>query len=921
MDAAHLHFAFAGSPPDSHKPQEWEQLLEERSIELDLHHFEAALFMAIGNQVIANDPPEVWTTIERLRGLGKTDAQVRAQINIAFTRHLRDAMQNREPKASDYVADLERLPMPAVEDVLNAFERLLVEHGPLPADELVLRTATAMGLNADDGMDEEFVEMVFERLIFPDGPLHYLPNDTVVHLPTILKGTVLTHRVTEFELEHNRLDSVFDLGPLIVARPLSTHDGASLDTDKPHGFWHSEGPWLSEVAVGDLVAVTVTDSQVKVEVVQPRNDHEHDQDTLVTRLRAVYDRAFEEPEMPVDVIELAIGLLYDDPQTFSAPRPPLSELCAKAGLARRGNEVCHDESGWANRRSLQRATVIEEEFDSEDQRNAARAACSVADDPDAANDTDIAHAQRALRDDHVFDFVLSEVVDECEPDRAAAFAAKLIAAAKRPTDQALARFLAAHAAEMNDDYEAAEQHLHLAVEANPELEPACDHLALYLFVKGDAAGAARLWRRIGAHASRGRELAVIEPFLSAGPAMGRNEPCFCGSGKKYKQCHLGQPMNPPLADRVLWLWGKAAAWIEAQPEGRDELAEYIAVRIGEDSSERAIMAAWRDPAVHDIAIHEGDWLLMFLDEIGRLLPDDEQMLARTWVLNDREVHEVTAIDRTSITVRSLHSGDTAVIRRSPSLGSPKPGTLFCGRVVSDGTGHQVLPGAFNVRPGYEAALMERLDEGDGYDIMEWLAKDDAPPTIQTREGEPMVLCETTLTVDGTEARRFLDNQFEEREGDWVELHPITKDERVVRATYTLDGATLSIVTHSEPRMDRSLAAVKAALPDAVVTSSTREPFDMSKHRMPGAAGSVGTPPTMSMSAAPLSASVRAELQDRFEQQWISEPVPALGGLTPIEAAADPTRRETVIRLIASFPPSIGDAITMRPDRLSELLGL
>ena len=26
----------------------------------------------------------------------------------------------------------------------------------------------------------------------------------------------------------------------------------------------------------------------------------------------------------------------------------------------------------------------------------------------------------------------------------------------------------------------------------------------------------------------------------AHPELGRNDPCHCGSGKKYKQCHLGQ---------------------------------------------------------------------------------------------------------------------------------------------------------------------------------------------------------------------------------------------------------------------------------------------------------------------------------------------------------------------------------------------
>jgi preprotein translocase subunit SecA len=28
-----------------------------------------------------------------------------------------------------------------------------------------------------------------------------------------------------------------------------------------------------------------------------------------------------------------------------------------------------------------------------------------------------------------------------------------------------------------------------------------------------------------------------EPIIREGPKIGRNDPCHCGSGKKYKQCH------------------------------------------------------------------------------------------------------------------------------------------------------------------------------------------------------------------------------------------------------------------------------------------------------------------------------------------------------------------------------------------------
>jgi len=30
---------------------------------------------------------------------------------------------------------------------------------------------------------------------------------------------------------------------------------------------------------------------------------------------------------------------------------------------------------------------------------------------------------------------------------------------------------------------------------------------------------------------------VIAPVLNDGPKVGRNDPCPCGSGKKYKHCH------------------------------------------------------------------------------------------------------------------------------------------------------------------------------------------------------------------------------------------------------------------------------------------------------------------------------------------------------------------------------------------------
>ena len=35
-----------------------------------------------------------------------------------------------------------------------------------------------------------------------------------------------------------------------------------------------------------------------------------------------------------------------------------------------------------------------------------------------------------------------------------------------------------------------------------------------------------------------------------GPNLGRNDPCHCGSGKKYKQCHLAEDEAKARAERA-----------------------------------------------------------------------------------------------------------------------------------------------------------------------------------------------------------------------------------------------------------------------------------------------------------------------------------------------------------------------------------
>jgi hypothetical protein len=52
--------------------------------------------------------------------------------------------------------------------------------------------------------------------------------------------------------------------------------------------------------------------------------------------------------------------------------------------------------------------------------------------------------------------------------------------------------------------------------------------------------------------------------------------------------------------------------------------------------------------------------------------------------------------------------------------------------------------------------------------------------------------------------------------------------------------------------------------------------------------------------ATVLARLNIELSRQAQARWLDEHVPALGGLTPREAAVDPTRREQLERLLAEF---------------------
>jgi hypothetical protein len=156
------------------------------------------------------------------------------------------------------------------------------------------------------------------------------------------------------------------------------------------------------------------------------------------------------------------------------------------------------------------------------------------------------------------------------------------------------------------------------------------------------------------------------------------------------------------------------------------------------------------------------------------------------------------------------------------------------------------------------------------------------------------------------------------------MFALHEDEHLLRAELRLDGSRISINTSSEERAERILGVLRAGLPALRVISDHRRPVDLASWPDQIEEGDAPSPPGGLIDPNdPEHAELIEQIRDQMERRWCDETVPALGGLTPRQAAADPTRRETLLRLLASFEatPDTAGSILMRPGRLRDLLDL
>jgi hypothetical protein len=380
---------------------------------------------------------------------------------------------------------------------------------------------------------------------------------------------------------------------------------------------------------------------------------------------------------PVPLLDLVLHLLIDHRALFEDRAPvPLQDLLAVAGLAVEGTTV-------------RRAEV----------RPAARSA-----EPVGIPGLGLASALAAER---LLGAVLSvergdapdaEVV-EClaDVDGVAAMAEQLVGGALVPPATLAATldaldgvagsagqpglaFLRSRLAEWEGDTTAQEAALEGALRAG--VPAAQVDAAWFAADRGDARGAIALLRSARVPADD-PDLALLARYTVAGPRqVGRNDPCWCGSGRKHKQCCL-RLNGHDLESRIPWLHGKAVGFLQRPPQ-RTVLLRVATASAGvanpEDAPARVIAAAC-DATVAELCLFEGGLFERFVEQRGALLPEDERDLAGSWSASRHRAWEVLDEGRA---VRDRASGEErALDERSASklpgaglvLGVAQPGPM------------------------------------------------------------------------------------------------------------------------------------------------------------------------------------------------------------------------------------------------------
>ena len=473
----------------------------------------------------------------------------------------------------------------------------------------------------------------------------------------------------------------------------------------------------------------------------------------------------------------------------------------------------------------------------------------------------------------------------------------------------------------------AEQWFDKAMGADPNWPPLLCSLAAIASDRGDAERGLMLLARAG-RGPRDGLFQLLTAFRGSNvPHAGRNDPCWCESGRKLKHCHR-KAQGLPLHKRATWLFHKASMFAQDGP-WREEFIELATARSAYSGSEHGVYDALSDPLVVSAMLFEGTLFVEFVAARGALLPPDELQLALDWVTGYRSLWEVQEVrPEDGLLVSDVRRGDTCFVHEVLGSREAYVGMAFASIVLPVGDGRFGFFGGIEpVQLVERSGFIDLLDDRpEPIDVVAFLTRRFAPPQFTTSTGETLEPTEVVLQVRGRTAivRKFDAHFLKAGKGEWLMGTDglALQEGATVGARLSVVGRRVTVSAMSIERMDAVLALLSdlGFGYDVIDHSSVDIAAELS---MASAAGDDPGRRTPSVSGHEQQDPALAQVLDtylrNYEQQWLDDSIPALGGVTPREAAEDPTRRGDLIALLNSFP--VGNPNTMDVSRLRAALGM
>ena len=421
------------------------------------------------------------------------------------------------------------------------------------------------------------------------------------------------------------------------------------------------------------------------------------------------------------------------------------------------------------------------------------------------------------------------------------------------------------------------------------------------------------------------------------PTPGRNDPCWCNSGKKYKKCHLDsderenrQPQGegsftPGARTEFVKLRqsiGQFLGQAVREREMRDALLEYFGDRAEALPEEEMGLTEW---LIHDwIVPRLGHTVLEeFLRQRGPRLTAREREVAQSWSRSFVALYEIQQMKPgVGAVLKEMVSGETFLVHDvslSRSNAAKWDGLLT--RVVPGERGLELAASAQMVPRPQIAALREWLADDRDEQGLAWpeylkanwprirrqaaeIAEDWVEGLqLANSSGEQVLLSKATYEVlDAAKVvealRRSAELTDDSREDEPQKRFIWLDEKKTVLGSLRMTDKELIFESNSRQRHERGESLLAGLVGGHV--RHLRDEFTTQKEMKRRAKES---PRTTEPSGSELPEDVRneilAQIGEKFYVEWLDTSVPALGGLTPRQAAKTAKGRLQLEELLKS----------------------